>query len=89
VRTLKEIDEQILADSKEVIQQLNEAEDGPLMIPEGDALWLQTESRFNEKYREMYGILEDVENYFRCLDAGETRDVDIIRKNIETALKKL
>lgn len=84
MRTLKEIDEQIAADTAQVVD-----ENISLLISESDARWLQSELRFGEKYREMYGILEDIEDYFRCLDAGELKDASIMREKIEGALKKL
>ena len=89
MKTLKEIDEQIVKESREAVDTLLSTPDTPIVLSEEDAFWLQQETRFGEKYRQMYAILEVLEQYLAMSSTDGRPERQPLRKQLKEMLEKI
>jgi len=84
MRTLAEIDKDILAKANAVAA--NHSENPPFMSS-GEVAWLNSEMQFGEKYREMYGILQVLEEYLKINSIPP--DGELERQSFRKKLKEM
>ena len=63
MRTLRELDNEVMAKSKARAKELCGADNNYFGISENEIVAMQANAHFGDKYREMFHLLEDVEEY--------------------------
>lgn len=88
MRTLKEIDAEVAEKSRARVEELSKDPVCKIMTPQ-EIMTGQCEARFGDKYREMYSILQTLEEYLKYNSLDGKQERQPLRKKLKEMLEAL